>query len=82
MYVRGNSNVTMTNSGILGLNVTEIHVTENNNEEFIQFVTNGGMAKSDSFSVNVDYDWNSNDELEILVFTERGNQYITQVIAP
>jgi len=75
-------NVTMTNSGILGLNVTEIHVTENNNEKSIFPFTNIGIPKSDSFSVNVLYDWNSNDDLEILVLTERGNQFITQVIAP
>ena len=75
-------NITMTNTGILGLNVTEIHVTENNNEKFIFYFTNGGIPKSDSFSVNTSYDWNSNDELEILVFTQRGNQYITQVVAP
>ena len=75
-------NVTMTNSGVLGLTITEIHVTENNNQEFIYPVTNGGMAKSASLSVNATYAWNSNDELEILVLTQRGNQFITQVIAP
>lgn len=80
-----NLNVTMTNSGILGLNVTEIHVTnvtDNNNKKWIFPFTNGGIAKSDSFSRNVEYDWDPKDELEILVFTERGNQYITQAVAP
>lgn len=78
-------NVTMTNSGILGLNVTEIHVTNvtaNNNEKFIFYFTNGGIPKSSSFSVNTSYDWDPRDELEILVFTQRGNQFITQVVAP
>ena len=78
-------NVTMANSGILGLKVTEIHITNvtaNNNEKFIFPVTNGGIPKSSSFSVNTSYDWDPRDELEILVFTERGNQFITQVVAP
>jgi len=75
-------NVTLSNVGILGLNVTEIHVTENNNEKSIFPVTNGGIPKSDSFSVNTTYAWNSGDELDILVLTERGNQFITQVVAP
>jgi len=79
-------NVTMTNSGILGLNVTEIHVTNvtgtNNTLALIHPLTNGGIPKSGSFSVNAWYDWDPKDELEILVFTERGNQYITQAIAP
>lgn len=78
-------NVTMTNSGILGLNVTEIHVTnvtDNNNKKWIFPFTDGGIPKSDSFSRNVEYDWDPKDELEILVFTGRGNQYITQVVAP
>ena len=79
-------NVTMTNSGILGLNVTEIHVTNvtaNNNEKFIYYFTNGGMPKSTSFStIDTSYDWDPKDELEILVLTERGNQFNTQVVAP
>ena len=78
-------NVTMTNIGILGLNVTEIHVTNvtgTNNTSLIYYYTNGGIPKLDSFSVNVTYAWQSDDELEVLVFTGRDNQFNTLVVAP
>ena len=78
-------NITMTNIGILGLNVTKIHVTNvtgTNNTSFIYYFTDGGIPKLDSFSVNATYAWQSGDELEILVFTGRGNQYNTLVVAP
>ena len=78
-------NVTLTNIGILGFNVTEIHVTNvtaNNNTNFIYYHTDAGVPKSGSFSTNTTFPWITGDELDILVFTERGNQYITQVVAP
>ena len=78
-------NVTLTNIGILGFNVTEIHVTNvtgTNNTSFTYYLTDAGIPKSSSFSVNTTYAWQSGDELEILVLTKRGNQYITQVVAP
>ncbi|MFQ5781592.1 MAG: hypothetical protein ACE5GR_00885 [Nitrosopumilus sp.] len=78
-------NVTLANTGVLGLNVTEIHVTNTtgtNNTTFINYLTDGGIQKANSFSVNATYAWQSGDELDILVLTDRGNQFITQVIAP
>jgi len=78
-------NVTLSNIGILGFNVTEIHVTNvtgTNNTSFTYYLTDAGILKSSSFSVNTTYAWQSGDELDILVLTERGNQYITQVVAP
>jgi len=78
-------NVTLTNIGILGLNVTEIHVTNvtgTNNTNFIYYHTDAGIPKSDSFSTNTTFPWITGDELNILIFTDRGNQFITQVVAP
>ena len=78
-------NLTLTNIGILGFNVTEIHVTNvsgTNNTSFIYYLTDAGIPKSGSFSVNTTYAWQSGDKLDILVFTGRGNQFITQVVAP
>jgi len=78
-------NVTLTNIGILGLNVTEIHVTNvtaNNNTNFIYYHTDAGVPKSGSFSTNTTFPWITGDELDILIFTDRGNQFITQVVAP
>jgi len=78
-------NVTLGNIGILGLNVTEIQVTNStgsNNTSISYYFTNGGIVKSESLSLNVTYPWQSGDDLDILVFTERGNQFITQEVAP
>ena len=80
-------NVTLGNIGILGLNVTTIRVTNvtagNTTSNWSEFeYTDLGIVKSESISQNVTYPWQSGDELDILVFTGRGNQYITQVVAP
>lgn len=78
-------NVTLANTGVLGLNVTEIRITNvtgTNNTSFSNYFTNGGIPKSGSFSANATYAWQSNDILDILIFTERGNQFTTQVIVP
>jgi len=78
-------NVTVANIGILGLNVTSIQVTNmtgTNNTSFIYSYTDGGIVKSNSLSFNATYAWQSADELEILIFTDRGNQFITQVVVP
>jgi hypothetical protein len=78
-------NVTLGNIGILGLNVTTIRVTNvtaGNTTSFDYDYTDMGMIKSASISKNVTYQWDALDELEVLVFTNRGNQFITQVVAP
>jgi len=80
-------NVTLGNIGILGLNVTTIRITNvtagNNTSNWFEFeYTDLGIIKSESISQNVTYPWQSGDELNVLVFTGRGNQFITQVVAP
>jgi len=78
-------NFTLTNIGILGLNVTTIrvtNVTSGNTTYFDYTYTDLGIKKSESISQNVTYQWQSGDELDILVFTGRDNQFITQAVAP
>jgi len=84
-------NVTLGNIGILRLNVTTIRVTNvtagNNTNNVFDYPEGGyytdmGIPKSGSISRNVTYPWQSGDELDVLVFTGRGNQYITQAVAP
>jgi len=78
-------NVTLSNIGILGLNVTTIRVTNvtaGNTTYFDYDYTDMGIIKSGSISQNVTYPWQSGDELDVSIFTGRGNQYITQVGAP
>jgi len=78
-------NVTVANIGILGLNVTTIQVTNStgtNNTSIPYSYTNGGIVTGNSLSFNVTYPWQSADELDIRIFTDRGNQFVSQVIAP
>jgi len=79
-------NVTLGNVGILGLNVTEIQITNvtgtNNTLASTDNFTNGGIVKSGTLSVNATYPWQSGDVLDIIVFTNRGNQFITSEVAP
>ena len=79
-------NVTFGNVGLLGLNVTSIQVTNvtgtNNTALLAQLWSDGGIVKSGSKSLNVTYPWDDADELDIIAFTDRGNQFITQVVVP
>jgi hypothetical protein len=78
-------NVTLTNIGTLGLNVTTIRVTNvtaSNNTSFDYDYVDLGIITSTTVSTNVTYPWQSSDELDVLIFTNRGNQFITQVVVP
>ncbi len=79
-------NVTLSNVGILGLNVTEIKFIDGTTLEELQIFsyTDAGIVPSGSFSTNATYSFsiNSGDDLDIVVFTERGNQFTTNVIVP
>jgi len=78
-------NVTISNVGILGLNVTNIRVTNStasNGTAFNFAHTDGGIVTGGSFSTNATYAWQSGDVLDVMVFTDRGNQFTTRVIAP
>jgi hypothetical protein len=77
-------NVTMSNVGTLGLNVTEMKFINRVTlaELKIFTYTDAGIIPSGSFSTNATYPWISGENINIIVFTERGNQFTTQVIAP
>lgn len=77
-------NVTMSNVGTLGLNVTDMKFIDGTTlAELKNFSYNdAGIVPSGSFSTNATYSWTSGDDIDIIVFTERGNQFTAQVIAP
>lgn len=78
-------NVTVANIGILGLNVTSIQVTNStgtNNTSFSYGYTDGGIVTGNSLSLNATYPWQSGDELDLRIFTNRGNQFVSQAVAP
>jgi hypothetical protein len=77
-------NVTMSNVGTLGLNVTEMKLADGVSLTDLKFFyyTNGGIVTSKSFSTNATYPWVSGNDYDITVYTKRGNQFTTSVIAP
>lgn len=79
-------NVTVANVGVLGFNITSIQVTNTtgtNNTMLTPYLyTNAGVVTGDSISLNATYPWQSEDELDVRIFTDRGNQFLSQVVAP
>lgn len=79
-------NVTMSNVGTLGLNVTEMKFVNGTTLLDLQYFyyTDGGIVPFGTFSTNATYTFpiNSGDRINVVVFTERGNQFTTQVIYP
>ncbi|QLH02861.1 hypothetical protein C5F47_04505 [Nitrosopumilus cobalaminigenes] len=78
-------NVTVANIGVLGLNITSIQVTNTtgtNTTAFGYTYTDAGVVTGDSISLNTTYPWQSSDELDVRIFTNRGNQFLSQVVAP
>ena len=78
-------NVTVANVGVLGLNITSIQVTNTtgtNNTAKSYLYSNVGVVTDSSVSLNTTYPWDADDEISIRIFTDRGNQFLTQVVAP
>jgi len=78
-------NVTVANIGVLGLNITSIQVTNTtgtNTTAFGYTYTDAGVVTGNSISLNTTYPWQSSDELDVRIFTDRGNQFLSQVVAP
>jgi hypothetical protein len=74
-------NVTLTNVGTLGLNVTQINFVNSTDTTSFSF-TDAGIVSLGSYSTNATYVWSDDEVINLIVFTDRGNQFTTQVIAP
>ncbi len=84
-YVLNNVNVTITNVGIIGLNVTEIKFTDpsDSSDLAILSITDGGIQVQKSFNTNVTYSGlTSGDVFNVVVTSERGNIIQKQVLPP
>jgi archaellum component FlaF (FlaF/FlaG flagellin family) len=77
-------NVTVTNVGSLGTNVTQINFI--NSTTLAQFnsvkYTDGGILPYQSLSKNITYSWTSGKKFNIELITSRGNIFTTQVTPP
>ena len=78
------ANVTLTNTGSLALNVTEIKFIDPTDGSTIvtQSITDGRMLVHKSYSTNVTYSWISKVPIDVIATTERGNIIQTQVAPP
>ena len=77
-------NVTMSNVGTLGLNVTSMKLINGTTLAELQIFSysDGGIVPGGTFSKNASYSWVSGGDYDLTVLTGRGNQFTTGVIAP
>ena len=74
-------NVTMSNVGNIGLNVTKITL-DNSVDKIDLLITDGGMTRNDIFSTEITYNWTTTDPIKITITTEKGTLYQTFVMGP
>ena len=74
-------NVTVTNTGNIGLNVTSIQFVNSTDlsEIALSSISNGGLDNSESYSAEIDYEWIIDAEFDILIKSNRDSQFRTQV---
>jgi len=72
-------NVTMTNYGFIGLNVTQIKLV-NSTDTLIFTITDGGVAPSTDYSIQETYNWNSGETVDFSITTHRGNVLTSQEV--
>ncbi len=74
-------NVTMSNVGNVGLNVTKITL-DNSIDKTSLLVTDGGIVRGDDFSTEIGYNWTTTEPIEITVTTEKGTINQTFAMGP
>jgi len=74
-------NMTMSNVGNVGLNVTKITL-DNTIERTDMILTNGGIERDDYMSIKIFYNWTSTEPIKISMTTEKGSLYQTHVMGP
>lgn len=74
-------NLTMSNVGNNGLNVTKITLN-NSIDKTDLIITNGGIVQNDYFSTEISYNWTTTEPIQVSVTTEKGSIYQTYVMGP
>lgn len=76
-------NITMSNTGTVGLNVTEIKVHNTDSGQYSIFAkTDAGIVKGGDMSFNETMTWVSDNPYDILITTNRGNIFKAEVQSP
>lgn len=74
-------NLTMSNVGSNGLNVTKITL-DNSVDKTDLLITNGGILRDDILSRKITYNWTTTDPILVSITTEKGSLYQTYVMGP
>jgi archaellum component FlaF (FlaF/FlaG flagellin family) len=74
-------NLTMSNAGNVGLNVTKITL-DNSIDKTDLIITDGGIVRNDIFSTKITYNWTTTEPIQVSVTTEKGSLYQTYVMGP
>jgi archaellum component FlaF (FlaF/FlaG flagellin family) len=74
-------NLTMSNAGNVGLNVTKITL-DNSIDKTDLIITNGGIVLNDIFSTKITYNWTTTEPIQVSITTEKGSLYQTYVMGP
>ena len=74
-------NVTTTNVGTIGVNVTKISLKTSTTTTDIPFTHSGIMPQKQN-STKIIYNWQSGNPIQITITTTRGTIFTTQVMSP
>ena len=76
-------NMTISNTGTLGLNVTEIKIQNIDSGQIYTYSKSaGGIIKGGEMSFNETLSWVADTAYEISFFTDRGNIFKSEVLSP
>ncbi len=74
-------NVTMTNTGTIGLNVTDIQLVTSTQTSDFKFI-HGEIAPQNQNSTLLSYNWQSQVPIQLTITTSRGSIFTSQVMPP
>jgi len=72
-------NVTLTNVGSIGFNVTAIRI-QNSTDTLLFYYTDGGVPTGEDFSIQEIYNWNAGETVDFRITTDRGNLFTAQEV--
>ena len=72
-------NITITNVGSIGFNVTEIRI-QNSTDTLLFYYTDGGVPAGGDYSIQESYNWNAGETVDFRITTDRGNLITAQEV--
>ncbi len=74
-------NLTVSNVGNNGLNVTKITL-DNSIDKTDLLISDGGIVQGNYFSKVIKYNWTTTEPIQVSITTEKGSLYQTYVMGP